>query len=216
MAQRQLLSVAARKFLGSSPSLRFLFNMKKVYMIHGWGGSSGGDWFPWLKKELEKRKIHVYAFDMPDTEHPRIDEWVKELEYRIDEIDEETYFIGHSIGCQTILRFLEKLHKNKKIGGCLFVAPWFNLTDEVWDENYTKEIAYPWLSTGIHFDRITEHCTKFWAIFSDDDPYVPISDKEIFKEKLNARIIVAHGREHFIQKVEPSILKETLNFLKIK
>lgn len=185
-------------------------------MIHGWGGSSEDSWFPWLREELEDLEIEVSVFDMPDTEHPRIDEWIKFLEANVKDIDENTYFIGHSIGCQTILRFLEKLHKNKKIAGCILVAPWFNLTDEVWDENYTREIAYPWLNTGIHFDRIVEHCSRFLAIFSDDDSYVPLSDKEIFKETLNARIIVEKNKGHFEENIQPGILKETLNFLKIK
>ena len=97
---------------------------KKVYLIHGWGGSSEGGWFDWLKEEFSKCNIKVYAFDMPNTDNPKIEKWVKYLEENIKDVDEQTYFIGHSIGCQTIMRYLEKLHKHKKIAGCVFVAQW--------------------------------------------------------------------------------------------
>ena len=33
--------------------------------------------------------------------------------------DENTYFVGHSIGCQAIMRYLESVDV-KKIGGVLF------------------------------------------------------------------------------------------------
>ncbi len=188
-------------------------NTKRVYMIHCWGASSEENWYPWLKYKLEERGLDVLVFNMPNTENPKIEEWVKYLETKIKDIDENTYFIGHSIGCQTIMRFLEKLHKDKKIGGCIFVAPWFNLVNL---EPNEMEIAHPWLNTQIHFDRITEHCNKFLAIFSDNDSVVPISDKEIFKEKLNAKIIIEKNLGHFEEVIEPAILKETLNFLKIR
>ena len=98
-------------------------------MIHGWGGAGSGGWFDWLKRELSKKGFQVTAFDMPDTANPKIESWVGYLRDNIDVnvIDENTYFIGHSIGCQTILRFLEKLHKHKRVAGCAFVAPWLDL-----------------------------------------------------------------------------------------
>ena len=102
---------------------------KQIYIIHGWGSNLKEPWINWLKKELEIKKIGVKIFNMPNSKHPQIEEWVKFLEEKInlDEIKEEIYFIGHSIGAQTIMRFLEKLHKHKKIKGCVFVAPWLNL-----------------------------------------------------------------------------------------
>ena len=160
----------------------------KVYLVHGWGGSSRGGWFDWLKKELD---AEVIAFDMPDTDKPKIEKWVGFLEKNV-KIDSETYFIGHSIGCQTILRFLEK--QDKKIEGCVFVAGWFNLKDL---EENEIEIAKPWLTRKIDFDRVRKNCKKFLAIFSDNDPYVPVSDAELFKKNLGARIILKHGKEHF-------------------
>ena len=181
--------------------------MKTVYLIHGWGGSSKGGWFDWLKEELTKRKIKVYAFDMPNTEHPKIEDWVKHLEKNIKEVDEETYFVGHNIGCQTIMRYLEKLPKHKMVGGVVFVAGWFNLTNISEEE---RVIAHPWINTSIDFERIKRHTNNFLCIFSDNNPLVSLSESRIFKEKLGAKIITKKKMGHFDN---TSQIKEILDFL---
>ena len=184
--------------------------MKKLYLIHGWGGSSRGGWFDWLQEELEERGVKVTAFDMPETNAPEISKWVGFLNQNVKEIDEDTYFVSHSIGGQTILRFLEKLPENIKIKGCVFVAGWFNLKEEASEDEEDREIARPWIETPIDFEKVKNHCDNFLAIFSDNDPYVPLSDKEIFKEKLNAKIIIKNNQEHFN---EVSEIKEILDFI---
>ncbi len=180
--------------------------MKKVYLIHGWGGSSEGGWFDWLKEELPKKGFEVEAYDMPNTNEPKMEEWVGYLENKInpEDIDEETYFVGHSIGCQTIMRFLEKLHRHKRIGGCVFVAGWFDLINLEPEE---MEIAHPWINSEIHFERIADHCNNFLAIFSDNDPYVHKDETEKFKKNLGAKIIMKHNLRHFndVEKI-PEIL----------
>ncbi len=183
--------------------------MKKVYLIHGWGGSSQGGWFTWIKQQLEG-KAEVRAFDMPDTNYPKIDDWVNFIKNNILELDNETYFIGHSIGCQAILRFLETLEEGKKIGGCVFVAGWFNLKPSSFADKEEKEVARPWLSTPIDFDKVKQHCKNFLAIFSDTDPYVPITDEKLFKEKLDAKTIIKHDKEHFNKWQE---MPEIINFI---
>jgi hypothetical protein len=182
--------------------------MKKVYLIHGWGGSSEGGWFDWLKTELPKKGYEVIAFDMPDTENPRIETWVKYLEQNIKNVDEETYFMGHSVGCQTIMRYLEKLPKHLEIGGGVFVAGWFNLKGLGKEE---MEIAHPWINSKIDYERIHRHTEKFLAIFSDDDHFVPLTESKLFKEKLGAKIIVKKKQGHFEGVDE---IPEILKFLK--
>ena len=76
------------------------------------------------------------------------------------------------------------------------MAGWFNLTEDTWDEDYTHEIADPWIKTPINFEKIREKCKKFIDIASDNDPYVPVSDTEIFKEKLNAQIFMIGNKGH--------------------
>mgnify|MGYP001609436738 CR=1 FL=1 len=179
-------------------------------MIHGWGGSNENPWFNWLKKELEKRKFQVIIPTMPDTMKPTINAWTAKLAEVIGKPDENTYLIGESIGTQTIMRYLEKT--KGKIGGCVLVVPWFNLTDETWDdEGYTREIAKSWLETPINFEKIKKSCNKFVTIFSDDDPYVPLSDSKIFKEKLNAKVIIDKKKGHYQVDEAPVVLKELLD-----
>mgnify|MGYP001569945392 CR=1 FL=1 len=72
---------------------------KRVFLIHGWEGNPENAWFPWLKKELKARNFEVIVPEMPDTEKPEIKSWIKKLKETVGRADEETYFIGHSIGC---------------------------------------------------------------------------------------------------------------------
>ena len=185
--------------------------MKKIYLIHGWGGDSEGGWFKPLAEKLKKRNFEVIAPNMPETMNPKIENWVSYLKNNVNP-NENTYFIGHSIGCQAIMRYLEALDENIEVGGCIFVAGWFNLTDETWDEDYTKEIAEPWINKKINFEKIKKHCNNFLAIFSDDDAYVPLSDANLFKNNLNANIIIIKERGH-IEEFKEEDFNKILEFI---
>lgn len=186
--------------------------VKKVYIIHGWEGYPENNWFPWLKKELEKRKFKVIIPSMPNTEEPKIEEWVSFLKKQVNQPDKNTYFIGHSIGCQTIMRYLETLRGDVKIGGIIFVAGWFNLINLETKE--AELIAKPWLETLINFNKILSHNKKFVVIFSDNDKFVPLTDAKLFKNRLGAKIIIEKNKGHFddenLVKELPVVLKELL------
>lgn len=81
--------------------------MKKVYLVHCWDGTSNDGWYPWIEKQLNSDNLEVIKFDMPNTANPNIDEWVSTLNSKVEFLNKDTYFIGHSIGCQTIMRYLE-------------------------------------------------------------------------------------------------------------
>jgi predicted alpha/beta hydrolase family esterase len=177
--------------------------MKKLYLIHGWGGSPTSEgWFGWLAHECKKRKIQIEIPEMPDSENPTISRWVGHLN-KVCKVDEETYFVGHSIGCQTIMRFLEKLPKERKVAGVGFVAGFFDLLETAWvaeDEAgiaEEKAIAKPWIETSINLDAVKGHTSNIIAIFSDDDPCVSVSNAKIFKDKLKAKTVIKHHEEHF-------------------
>ena len=190
---------------------------KRVFIIHGWEFKPKHNWYPWLKKELENRGFEVVIPEMPNTEEPEIDAWVKYLEEVVGEPDEQTYFIGHSIGCQAILRYLEKV--NKKIGGVVCVGGWFELIGIEEEGEDILKVARPWLETPIDFEKVRNTTDKFTAILSDDDYYVSFEKhQKSFKENLGAEIIVEHNKGHFVRDDGvtelPSILESVLKISK--
>ena len=170
---------------------------KRVFIIHGWDGYPEEGIFPWLKKELQNKDFRVFNPSMPDPLNPQIETWVNYLKEQVGIPDKNTFFFGHSIGVQTILRYLESLPKNTKIGGAVFLAGWVNLTSKAYETRGDAEIAKPWLETPLNWNKIKFHSDNFIGIFSDDDPLVPVSDAKIFERDLGAKIIIEHGRGHF-------------------
>jgi predicted alpha/beta hydrolase family esterase len=170
--------------------------MKRVIIVHRWEGGSHDDWRPWLKKELEKLGYEVHIPDMPNTDVPVIEKWVSKLTEVVETPDANTYFVGHSIGCQTILRYLETV--NTPVGGVVFVAPWFmlgNLEDEE-----VKQIAKSWIETPINFEHIKTVSPSIQALISNNEPYGYIEEnKKTLEEKLNAEVKILENKGHFTE-----------------
>ena len=168
---------------------------KQVYIIHSWGGSPNEPMHQWLKLELERRGFDVAIPMMPHPENPTIKDWVLGLSQIIRLPDKNVILVGHSIGCQTILRYLEELPANAKVGGAVFIAPWLTLSNLESDEEWT--IAEPWLRTEINDSDIIKHLSKITAIFSDSDQFVPPENIEKFQKRFGAEIIIEHEKGHF-------------------
>jgi uncharacterized protein len=96
--------------------------MKKLYIIHGYGSGSTNNWFPWLKSEVEKLGVEVIVPDMPHSDAPQFSEWLSHIQAQVINPDEETFFVGHSLGCITIIQYLNNCNPDTRIGGAVFVA----------------------------------------------------------------------------------------------
>ena len=184
--------------------------MERIFIVDRWEGSPEKDWYQWLANRLEKKAYQVHLLEMPHPEKPEIKEWVEHLSQAVGKLDEETHFIGHSIGCQTILRYLST--QKRKAGKVALVAGWATL--QGLETKQEEEITLPWLTTPIDWDKAKYNLSEIIAIFSDNDPFVPLDNKDIFKAKLGAKIIVEHDRGHFTQDDGATELPIILNFFK--
>ena len=188
--------------------------MTRVFIVHGWGDKPGDHWMPWLKEQLELNGFSVAAPQMPHADAPVIGEWVPHLNRKVGESGEDAYYVGHSIGCQTILRHLEQLPPDVTVRGAVLVAPWFVLANLSADE---EAIAGPWIDTPIDFARVRDSLPELTAYFSTDDPFVSLENQGLFEQRLGANTRLFEGRKHF--GVEsgmttfPELLATTLNAL---
>lgn len=170
--------------------------MKKVFIVHGWDGYPEEGWFPWLKKQLEEKGFEVVVPQLPDAGNPHIATWVSKLQDVAGVPDKETYFVGHSMGCQTIARYLEGLPDSIKIGGVVFVAGFLKRLTGL-ENPEVEELAKEWLGTPIDLQKVKSHFKKSAAIFSGDDPYVPLDNVDDFKNILGSEIYIEPKKGHF-------------------
>lgn len=162
--------------------------MPRVIIIHGWEGNPECNWFPWLKKELEKVNFEVSIPFMPNTFHPDCTKWTQYLSKIINKPDKDTYLVGHSLGAITILKYIESLKEGESIGACILVAA------------FSEPIGFNELSSffnkPLNYNKIKSKSNKIVVINSDNDHYVPLKQGKLLEEKLSAKLIILPNSGH--------------------
>lgn len=189
--------------------------MKKVFIIHGFNGKPNSGWRPWLMRELAKSGVYACALPMPKPEAPIKSEWIETISQAIGKKGEEVFLVGHSLGAPAILRYLETLDGNMKIGGAILVSsPVFKIDKK----GYEKVNRF--LDKPFDFDHIKKVCKDFVVIHGDKDNVVSFSNAEFLLEKLSCNLVSVLGGNHFGDDEEcyelPELLEVILNKLSIK
>ncbi len=121
---------------------------------------------------------------MPDTESPKLSLWLPKLQEVVGEPNEELFLIGHSVGCMAILRYLEQLKENEKVGGVILVA---GFTDNLGSGYQELESFF---QTPLRFEKIKSSAKHFVAINSDNDPHVSPKFGNILEKELGAKLLI--------------------------
>ncbi len=184
----------------------------KVVLMHGKDTSPEEKWYPWLINEIRKREIEIFAPELPKSKDPVLDEWLKELN-KINP-DENTVLIGHSRGGVAILRWLERLPKEKKTKKVILVSTNSGDSEKV---NKTENNKDFFTKEGYDFEKIKSHCNNFVVIHSKDDHIVPYQAGVENTKGLGAKFLSFENKRHFgkghdgkIQREFPELLKEVL------
>ncbi len=162
--------------------------MKKVVLVHGLGGTHELHWQKWLEKELVKRKVQVYFPLLPKPIHPIKKEWVNAIVRLVKEFDKDTVLVGHSLGVPTILRILERLKPQEKVGGVFLVAGFCRSLGLDQVENF--------VDNPFNWNKIKLHAKSFTVIYSDSDPFISVDESLYLSEKLGAKTILEKNGGH--------------------
>lgn len=95
--------------------------MKKVLIVHGWGGSDYPHWQSYLAGEIAKDYGCVYFLKFSDVEKPTFNEWSKELLDALDEFNPDIV-VCHSLA-NTLWFHLANQQKLKEVKKLFLVAP---------------------------------------------------------------------------------------------
>lgn len=164
---------------------------KQVYIVHGFDAHPNKHWFSWLKSELEKEGAAVKVLELPSAQNPNLSEWLETLRAEVKP-GANTYLVGHSLGCITILRYLESLKTGEKVGGVVLVSGF-----------YEKLSILPQLDgfvrDGVEFEKVVQKAGGRVVISARDDQIVPTSLSENLAKRLKATFVQTETGGHFME-----------------
>mgnify|MGYP003563929483 CR=1 FL=1 len=189
--------------------------MDKALILHGWRWDSKENWFPWLKKELNKKLFDVYIPNLPSTHKPVLEEQLDCINVYSSDFKEDSLIVWHSLWWQLALAFIEE--NNIKDSLIIMVAPTYDKTiKEVWKdiawESYDYLVDYN--ESKIDFQKINKLNNKFIIFLSDNDPYINMENAKNYYKKLeNVNFVEFKNKWHFNQSAWIYEIPEILKYL---
>jgi predicted alpha/beta hydrolase family esterase len=170
--------------------------MKNAIILHGTLGSPKGNWFSWLKGELEGEGLAVWLPQLPDAEQPSLRAWADFVRAECPfVINNDTLVVGHSSGAILVLILAQE--NQQAIGGVVAVSV-FHDNSLGWEPNDKLfDVPFDW-------PAIRKHAPKLLLINSDNDPYVPLTQPQYIARNLHAELLVIPGQGHFNLEQSPA------------
>lgn len=163
--------------------------MKTAIILHGTLGSPDGNWFKWLKKELEEKGFKVWLPQLPQAERPSLRKWQRFIKEQCPfPINEETLIVGHSSGA--ILALVLAENNMEKIGAIVDVSVFYDNSLQWQPNDQLFDVQFDWAA-------IQDGVSELLFIHSDNDPYVPLNQAQFVATNTNGEIMVIPGEGHF-------------------
>lgn len=164
--------------------------MKTAVIFHGTGGHPEENWFPWIKKELEKLNYTVIIPHFPTPANQTPESWFEVINMYLNSIISDSILIGHSLGGAFLLRVLES--SENRVKAAFFVA----VPIGVLPIKYYKTDK-PFIGTPFNWEKIRQSATKFFVFHSDNDELVSLGNGSSLAKNLNTELILIKNAGHF-------------------
>lgn len=184
------------------------YSENKVYLIHGYTANPKANWFPWIQNQVEENfSITFNIVEMPNSDHPDVEEWDKKTDEVISPSTNIT-IIGHSLGCIEALRFVSQ-HDVSNVN--LILVSGFDETTNTLPE------LHEFTDSPLDLDNILPKIKKAVVISAIDDDIVPTHYSYTLSKHLNCKFILLPSGKHFIDRDKifelPSVYEELQNIL---
>lgn len=162
--------------------------MSNYIIVHGSFGSKDGNWFPWLKSELEKMNKDVEVPQMPiGVGNQNFESWSEVLDSLI--VNKDTTIIAHSIAPIFVCKYL--ITNETKVKKLIFVSGFNNYLGINDDYDAVNKPMYM-----DNYEDIKKSCDDIVCYYSDNDPYVSFETEKAFADGIANRQYLIKGAGH--------------------
>ena len=181
----------------------------KFVLFHGSYGSSEGNWFPYLKNQLELINQDVLVPQFPIEDHKEIlhlgEKKAKTIKQNLKNWlnyfkknllnklkgKKDLVFVGHSLAPVFILHLVDNF--NLKLDCVVFVSPFLQLPKDLWDFYLVNQTFY---KTDFDFAKLKKLIPVSYVVYGNDDPYVDKKYIFDFAERMDSQTIEIMGGKH--------------------
>lgn len=166
---------------------------KRVFIIHGFDAHPCKHWFVWLREQVENLGARAEILAMPNPQMPTLPQWLECIRDNVGVADTNTFFVAHSLGTITTLRYAQMLKKDsQKLGGILlvsgFCAPLPSLPQL---DSFT--------SGELEYGTIISTARSRIIIAAKDDEIVPCELSQNLAQNIEATFVCEPKGGHFMQ-----------------
>lgn len=179
------------------------------FIIHGSFGNPFGNWFPYLRREIENKGLEVYTPDFPiGVGYQNYENWEKLLKVYLDAglINENTTIFAHSIAPIFVCKFI--INNNIRVKRLVFVCGFNNYLGI--NEEYDN------VNESMYIDNLTEiknYCNDIICYYSDNDPYVKYDVEKDFADTISTKQSVIKNGGHLNSESGFTEFKELIKYI---
>jgi len=165
--------------------------MYDIVILHGTFGHPFENWIPWLFDSLssENKKVLVPQFPSPDGQS--FESWEKILLSYVHLFNENTIFVGHSLGATFAVDFIVK-HKLKLKKLFLISGLYKKIGIEEFDI-----LNQSFFNSRDSLSQLKSYTDQILSIYSQNDPYLSFETLKEFADLCQAKSIIIESGGHF-------------------
>ena len=181
----------------------------RIIVIGRWGTRPTRDWYPWFTRQAARFGT-VTVPEMPHPDEPVVGDWTKAVADTLEEVPQgvSCLVVGHSVGCQAIVRALASRNPPAMLGA-VFVAGW-------WEVANPWPALKPWCLLDYAVEKARYVLPTSRVLLSSNDPFNPDyeSNARVWRDRLGSEVEIVPNAAHFNRSEEPRVLKAVETILR--
>ena len=157
--------------------------MKKVLLLHGWGGSNFPHWQSWLASEIVKEYGTVSFLKFSNFDFPDLELWKQELKEKLADFQPDIV-ICHSLANTLWFHLIENFTLQEVPKLYLVAPPSFSCNIEEIKSFFPMDLP---TQTNAH---------KTLLIGSTNDPYMDVDELHRLRDSLNVKLEIIQDAGH--------------------
>ena len=164
---------------------------QRLFIVHGFEGDPHGNWFDWLAQQARAAGLAATQLRMPNPAQPVAAHWQQTLDAAVGTPDADTFLVGHSLGCISLLHFLSR-RTPAQLGGLVLAAGFARVLPRL-----------PQLDAYIQHSRpdytaLAQIAMPVHCVISRNDTHVPPALSEQMAQALHGRISWLNNGGHLM------------------